>query len=167
MKKFLLKIVKVFFICLVAVSALAGLLDGLGYGGDTENAVVEAPTPTPTPEVELPEELAIVGLSDLKDIVTTENGTMKIIRAVINDSRALSVTATLEDGKVIYIMLSDIPTTKTKVKIGIFGRLKTKTQYDVASIDMFTDTEGYLAIYDSAAGTITDYETGDIIVKWE
>lgn len=119
-------------------------------------------------KTELPPELETLGLSNLKDVDVVGNGMMKIIRAKTNDSRALDVTVTLENDVPIYVMISGIPTTKTKVKIGIFGRLKTETKSDVASVDMFSDTEGgYLAVYDSAAGTITDYETGDIIVKWE
>lgn len=119
-------------------------------------------------KTELPPELDVVGLSNLKDVDVIENGMMKIIRAKTNDSRALDVTVTLENDVPIYVMISGIPTTKTKVKIGILGRLKTETKSDVASIDMFSDTEGgYLAVYNSAAGTITDYETGDMIVKWE
>lgn len=116
----------------------------------------------------LPSELETVGLGNLKDIKRTKNGIMTIIRATTNDSRELSVTATLENGEVIYIMLSGIPTTKSKVKVGMFGKLKTETKNDVASVDMFSDTEGgYLAVYHSTAGTITDYETGEIIVSWE
>lgn len=116
----------------------------------------------------LPSELEVVGLGDLKAVDKIENGIMTVIRAKTNDSRELDVTVTLENGEVIYIMLSGIPTTKSKVKIGIFGKIKTEKQSDVASVDMFSDTEGgYLAVYDSAAGTITDYETGEVIVKWE
>lgn len=118
--------------------------------------------------ITLPEELEVVGLADLVGTEVIENGMMTIIRGTTNDSRALDVTVTLENEEVIYIMISGIPTTQKKVKIGIFGRLKTETKNDVASIDMFSDTEsGYLAKYNSAAGTITDYETGDIIVQWE
>lgn len=116
----------------------------------------------------LPDELEVVGLGDLVGTEVIKNGIMTIIRGKTNDSRALDVTVTLENDVPIYIMLSGIPTTQKKIKIGVLGRLKTKTENDVASIDLFSDTEGgYLAVYDSAAGTITDYETGEMIVKWE
>lgn len=112
----------------------------------------------------LPDELEVVGLGDLKDIDRVGN----IIRAKTNDSRALDVTVTFENDVPIYIMLSGIPTTEKKIKIGAFGKLKTKTEYATTGVDMFSDTEGgYLAIYNSAAGTITDYETGEVIVQWE
>lgn len=136
---------------------------------EVENAPTETPAPTQqVSDVELPSELSVVGLDNLKDVEEKGSGIMRTIRGKTNDSLSLDVTVTLENDVPIYIMISGIPVAKTKATVDAFGKVSTKMDYTAGSVDMFSDTEGgYLAVYDSEAGTITDYETGDIIVSWE
>jgi hypothetical protein len=142
--------------------------------------VVETPAPaeaieeaTPSPEEEqspqeegnFPETVETVpdldpilvelGLLEVYPFDTRENGKMVIERARIYDSEDMQLNLTYEDGKLIYVQLTNIMYDAGSLWSNRTDKLKTTgSDFLVPDVEMYNDTDGVLAVLDWEARTI-------------
>lgn len=142
--------------------------------------VVETPAPaeaieeaTPSPEEEQPPQeegnfpetvetvpdldpiLVELGLLEVYPFDTRENGKMVIERARIYDSEDMQLNLTYEDGKLIYVQLTNIMYDAGSLWSNRTDKLKTTgSDFLVPDVEMYNDTDGVLAVLDWEARTI-------------
>jgi hypothetical protein len=142
--------------------------------------VVETPAPAeaieeakPSPEEEQPPQeegnfpetvetvpdldpiLVELGLLEVYPFDTRENGKMVIERARIYDSEDMQLNLTYEDGKLIYVQLTNIMYDAGSLWSNRTDKLKTTgSDFLVPDVEMYNDTDGVLAVLDWEARTI-------------
>ncbi len=142
--------------------------------------VVETPAPAeaieeakPSPEEEQPPQeegnfpetvetvpdldpiLVKLGLLEVYPFDTRENGKMVIERARIYDSEDMQLNLTYEDGKLIYVQLTNIMYDAGSLWSNRTDKLKTTgSDFLVPDVEMYNDTDGVLAVLDWEARTI-------------
>lgn len=142
--------------------------------------VVETPAPAeaieeakPSPEEEQPPQeegnfpetvetvpdldpiLVELGLFEVYPFDTRENGKMVIERARIYDSEDMQLNLTYEDGKLIYVQLTNIMYDAGSLWSNRTDKLKTTgSDFLVPDVEMYNDTDGVLAVLDWEARTI-------------
>ena len=142
--------------------------------------VVETPAPAeaieeakPSPEEERPPQeegnfpetvetvpdldpiLVELGLLEVYPFDTRENGKMVIERARIYDSEDMQLNLTYEDGKLIYVQLTNIMYDAGSLWSNRTDKLKTTgSDFLVPDVEMYNDTDGVLAVLDWEARTI-------------
>lgn len=142
--------------------------------------VVETPAPaeaieeaTPSPEEEQPPQeegnfpetvetvpdldpiLVELGLLEVYPFDTRENGKIVIERARIYDSEDMQLNLTYEDGKLIYVQLTNIMYDAGSLWSNRTDKLKTTgSDFLVPDVEMYNDTDGVLAVLDWEARTI-------------
>lgn len=147
---------------------------------DTKPVEVETPAPAeaieeakPSPEEERPPQeegnfpetvetvpdldpiLVELGLLEVYPFDTRENGKMVIERARIYDSEDMQLNLTYEDGKLIYVQLTNIMYDAGSLWSNRTDKLKTTgSDFLVPDVEMYNDTDGVLAVLDWEARTI-------------
>lgn len=147
---------------------------------DTKPVEVETPAPAeaieeakPSPEEEQPPQeegnfpetvetvpdldpiLVELGLLEVYPFDTRENGKMVIERARIYDSEDMQLNLTYEDGKLIYVQLTNIMYDAGSLWSNRTDKLKTTgSDFLVPDVEMYNDTDGVLAVLDWEARTI-------------
>lgn len=110
--------------------------------------------------------LSNVGITQYSISKVANNGSMDTIIGRTSDDNHLQVNIILENKEVISVFLSDMGTEKHNVKVTKNGKVKVTVESDKMSVDLYYDHDGgYLAVYHGKDGTITDYETGEVIVE--
>lgn len=110
--------------------------------------------------------LSNVGITQYTVSKVANNGSIDTIIGRTSDDNYLQVNIILENKEVISIFLSDMGTEKHNVKVKKNGKVKVTVESDKMSVDLYYDHDGgYLAVYHGNDGTITDYETGEVIVE--
>ena len=99
--------------------------------------------------------LVELGLLEVYPFDTRENGKMVIERARIYDSEDMQLNLTYEDGKLIYVQLTNIMYDAGSLWSNRTDKLKTTgSDFLVPDVEMYNDTDGVLAVLDWEARTI-------------
>lgn len=152
---------------LIGIIVLMLVFTGCG-NNSVETEVVEEPTDwetvfsangfTPEEIASYKEILTNVGITDYHDVDVIENGRMHIVRGKIYDDERLQLNVTLEDRKIIVVMLAGIPAEKSEAYINWRGMLKFRTVGTTKTIDLYYDVDGgYVAKLDWENKAITPY----------
>ena len=82
-----------------------------------------------------------------------------LFRSKFLDSINLQLNFTIEDGKLFYVSITGIPTTKPEAYIGWDGKVKFKTTGTTMECVLYYDYEGgYVAYYDAKTNSIITYD---------
>lgn len=99
--------------------------------------------------------LVELGLLEVYPFDTRENGKMVIERARIYNSEDMQLNLTYEDGKLIYVQLTNIMYDAGSLWSNRTDKLKTTgSDFLVPDVEMYNDTDGVLAVLDWEARTI-------------